>query len=107
MIEAAKIVCGARRVGEGGGRNKGKSEWWCDEVEVAVRRKRECYERWLQSEKEEDWLKYKRVSREAKVLIRKKKKRAGNEWGKKVARKFRENKISILQGSEHLKKGKM
>src|SRR5256885_15542559 len=74
-----------------------KSDWWCEEIKMAVRKKRECYESWLQSGGEENWTKYKSVSREVKVLIKQKKNRVAEEWGTKVAEKFIENKKAFYK----------
>ena len=97
VVDAAKRVCGTRKVNGGGGIKRGKSDWWCEEIKMAVRKKRECYESWLQSGGEENWTKYKSVSREVKVLIKEKKNRAAEEWGTKVAEKFRENKKAFYK----------
>ena len=57
LIESAKNVCGIRRVG---GRCKRKgSEWWCEEVSIVVRDKKIAFEKFLGTNRIEEWEAYK------------------------------------------------
>ncbi len=55
VVGCAEEVCGMRRVG---GRMRKGSEWWYEEVSVAVSEKRHAYEVWLQRKDEEAYERY-------------------------------------------------
>ena len=88
LIESAKNVCGIRRVG---GRCKRKgSEWWCEEVSIVVRDKKIAFDKFLGTNRIEEWEAYKDKKRIAKREVRRAKERADIKWGNKIVEGFRE-----------------
>src|SRR5678816_4136671 len=83
--DRARGVCGVKRVGVS--RRKG-SEWWSEEVKEVVKRKKEAYVKWLGSRREESWEEYRRVRVDAKRAVERAKRRAKDEWCRKVTEDF-------------------
>ena len=79
MQECAKSVCGVRRVG-GSGRG---TEWWNEDVQGLVERKKRAYGVWLQVRTEEKRRNYRDCCRLVKQKVRESKERA-NETGVSV-----------------------
>jgi len=88
LVESARNVCGVRKVG-GKCKRKG-SEWWCEEVNIVVREKKEAFEKFLSTKSLEDWETYKVKKRIAKREVRRAKERADEKWGNKIVESFRE-----------------
>ena len=82
-------VCGMRKVG--GGLRKG-SEWWCEEVKLAVAEKRQAFETWLQSRTVASYERYKETRRQAKRVVKEAQERADDRWGRKLTENFQVNK---------------
>ena len=83
LVEVARRVCGVKKLGNG--RRKG-SEWWNEEMENMIKRKKEAYCKYLSTREGRDWEEYRERCREVKRA----KKRVGEEWCRKLAENFKE-----------------
>ncbi|WP_435362528.1 hypothetical protein, partial [Klebsiella pneumoniae] len=81
VVGCAKEVCGMRRVGAG--IRKG-SEWWCEEVRIAVDDKRRAFEVWLQQKDEVSYERYKEKRNQASRAVRRAKVAADERWGRQM-----------------------
>ena len=102
VLKCAKGVCGMRKMG--GKRRKG-SEWWNEEVSVAVAEKRQAHEIWLQKGNEEAHERYKEKSRVAKRMVRKAKRKADVRWGKSLSENFEGNKKMFWKEVKSVRRG--
>ena len=101
MTRCASEVCGVRRVGKCV--RKG-SEWWNDEVNEVVVRKRRAYEEWLQMSTSDAYEVYKEKRREVKNLVKRAKRQADERWGVRVSEKFSESKKVFWKEIKRLRK---
>ena len=92
-----------RRVG--GGVRKG-GEWWCEEVGVAVKGKKQAFEMWLQRKDEASYEAYKEKRRLVKRAVRNAKVRADERWGNKLTENFQGNKKMFWKEVKRVRKGK-
>jgi len=106
MLNKARNICGVRVIGKKGRENK-RSVWWCDEVSTLLKRKRECYGRWLNGKEGEDWLVFKRVCKVVKAKVKELKRKTEDEWGAKVARDFGTNKKMFWKEINEERKGRV
>ena len=90
VLKCAKEVCVMRRMG--GSKRKG-SEWWDEEMRMAVGEKRWAYEEWLQRGTVEAYERYKRKRVEVKWKVRAAKRRADLRWGESLSENFDRNKM--------------
>ncbi len=66
VVETAKEVCGESR----GQRHLARQTWWgCEEVQQAVKEKRDAYKRWQRERNEGNKGRYKKKSRRAKRAV--------------------------------------
>ena len=103
VLECTERVCGMRRVG--GGVRKG-GEWWCEEVGVAVKGKKQAFEMWLQRKDEASYEAYKEKRRLVKRAVRNAKVRADERWGNKLTENFQGNKKMFWKEVKRVRKGK-
>src|ERR1700755_3177614 len=87
LVEVARRVCGVKKLGNG--RRKG-SEWWNEEMENMIKRKKEAYCKYLSTREGRDWEEYRERCREVKREVKRAKKRVGEEWCRKLAENFKE-----------------
>ena len=102
VMRNASEVCGKRRVG--GFVRKG-SEWWSEEVEVAVKEKRKAFEMWLQNNNGETYGKYKEKRREVKLKVGEAKRAADWRWGQRLGEDFEQNKKMFWKEVKRVRKG--
>uniref|UniRef100_A0A8C8DHP6 ribonuclease H n=1 Tax=Oryzias sinensis TaxID=183150 RepID=A0A8C8DHP6_9TELE len=102
VVGSAEKVCGVRHVG--GGLRKG-SEWWCEDVRLAVAEKRCAYEVWLQRKDRESYECYKEKKRDAKRAVREARAAADERWGRQLTDNFRENKKMFWKEVKRVRKG--
>ena len=102
VVECAKEVCGMRRVGAG--IRKG-SEWWCEEVSMAVAEKRRAFEVWLQQKDEVSYGRYKEKRNQARRAVRHAKVAADERWGRRMTDNFQENKKMFWKEVKRVRKG--
>ena len=95
----AERACGMKRLSKRGIR-KG-SEWWNEEVERLVRRKRDVYKMWLQNKCRESYERYKFERNEVKRAVRRAKKEADMRWGEKLVENFSSNKRIFWRSEEN------
>ena len=92
LVDAAKKACGTKRLG-GKGRRKG-SEWWCREVEMAVKRKKEAFVKYLGARLSVEALEeYRESRREVKRAVRVAKKNADDRWAERIMENGERNKM--------------
>ena len=101
VLRSASEVCGRRRVG--GGVRKG-SEWWNEEVEVAVGEKRRAFEEWLQRKNAETYEKYREKRMEVKRKVRGAKRAADWRWGQKLGVNYEVNKKMFWKELKRVRK---
>ena len=97
-------VCGTRRVGRG--LRKG-SEWWNEEVKLAVSEKKRAYEVWLQSGSLEDYECYKGRRKMVKRVVKNAKKVTNEKWERKLTENFEENKKMFWKEVKKLRKSEL
>ena len=86
VLEVAEVVCGRKKC-----RKEKRTAWWSTEVELAVRRKKEAYKRWLQvksADAKEEYLKAKRVASHA---VRNAKNEEWKKFGETLQEDFQHN----------------
>ena len=103
VLECAEKVCGMRRVGNGVRRG---GEWWCEEVRMAVKEKRQAFEVWLQRKDGASYEMYKEKRRLARREVRNAKVRADERWGNKLTENFQENKKMFWKEVKRVRKGR-
>jgi len=101
VLRNAREVCGMRKVG--GGTMKG-SEWWNDEIRELVNEKRNAFEVWLQNRSREAYDRYKDKRREVKVAVRVAKKKADEDWGRRMGRNFEEKRKVFWKEVKRIRK---
>ena len=102
VVKCAEKVCGMRKVG--GGVRKG-SEWWCEEVKVAVEEKKRAHGVWLQKKSEVSYERYKECKRRAMRAVRFAKARADERWGRKLTEDVQGNKRMFWKEVKKTRKG--
>jgi len=84
IVGCAREVCGCSKTG----RRKKGSEWWSDEVKKGIEKKEDAWKKVLQSGgqeiREQRMEEYKRVKKEVKMIVRKSKKEANENMGKRM-----------------------
>jgi hypothetical protein len=86
ILRILEEVCGLRKVRAGGS----KSEWWCTEIAVAVREKRDAFVLWpYRKDSREE---YERKSIDARTIIVECKREVNRRWGEQVASEFKKSK---------------
>ena len=103
VIRCARSACGMKRLSNRGIR-KG-SEWWSEEVERVVKKKRELYMIWLQNKCRETYERYKSVRNEVKRAVRRAKMEADVRWGEKLVEDFHSNKRMFWKEVKRTRKG--
>ena len=103
VVGCAEEVCGMRRVG--GGIRKG-SEWWCDEVRIAVEEKKKAHGIWLQRKDHDSYQKYKEKNAHAKQAVSIAKRRADERWGSKLTEDFSGNRKMFWKEVKRTRKEK-
>ena len=103
VCKSAVEVCGMRRVRERG--IKKGSEWWNEGVKKVLTEKRQLFERWLQSKRNEDWEVYKEKRREAKRAVEQAKRVANERWGERLASDFKDSKKMFWKEVKRIRKG--
>ena len=101
--KCAESACGMKRLSKRGIRKD--SEWWNEEVERLVRRKRDVYKMWLQSKCRDSYERYKCVRNEVKRAVRRAKKEADVRWGEKLVEDFSSNKRMFWREVKRTRKG--
>ena len=67
--------------------------------------KRQLFERWLQSKRNEDWEVYKEKRREAKRAVEQAKRLANERWGERLASDFKVSKKMFWKEVKRIRKG--
>ncbi len=80
-METAREVCGESR---GQRHRERKTWWWCEEVQQAIKEKRDAYKMWQREKTERNKGRYKEKSRLAKRAVALTKGRAGTEWSQNI-----------------------
>ena len=101
ILRCARDVCGMKKVG--GERRRG-SEWWSDEMKRLVDEKRRAFEGWLRNDCDQTRERYKETKRRVKRGAREHKRRANNEWGRRLAGNYSENKKMFWKEVKQLRK---
>ncbi|KAK7907805.1 hypothetical protein WMY93_016417 [Mugilogobius chulae] len=102
VVGCAEEVCGMRRVG--GGVRKG-SEWWCEDVRLAVTEKRRAYEVWQQRKDRKSYECYKEKRSATKRAVREARVAADERWGRRLTDNFRESKKMFWKEVKRVRKG--
>ena len=88
-----------------GGTVRKGSEWWDEEVSVAVKEKRQAYEEWLQSGSSELYERYKRMRVKVKRKVRTAKRRADAKWGRSLTENFERDKKKFWKEVKRVRGG--
>ena len=93
MVKVAERVCGRN-----GGRWKEKeSKWWNSKVKEAVKKKKEAWKRWRQSQKERDKQRYDEEKRECKKVVRKERRKCWEEFTEELKKDAEGNKKMLYR----------
>ena len=88
MLMTAREVCGVKKVGRKSKR-KG-SEWWNEELDIIIKRKKEIFAKHLATNSQASWEEYKRVRNEVKTKVKAAKRRADERWSGKIVENYQE-----------------
>ncbi len=80
-METAREVCGESR---GQRHRERKTCWWCEEVQQAIKEKRDAHKRWQRERTEENKGRYKEKSRLTKRAVAVAKGRVWPEWSRNI-----------------------
>ncbi len=81
VMETAKEVCGKSR---GQRHHERQTWWWCEEVQQAIKEKRDAFKRWQRERTEGNKGKYKEKSTIAETAVAVAKERAWTEWSQNI-----------------------
>src|SRR6201990_823295 len=102
LVGVARSVCGVKKIGNG--RRKG-SEWWNEDLENIVKRKKDAFNRYLGTKESLDWEEYKERCREVKREVKRAKRRVEEEWASKLAENFKERNKMFWKEVNRVRKG--
>ena len=102
VLGCAREVCGMRKLC---GQLRKGSEWWNEEVSVAVKDKRKIFEEWLQKGSAELYERYKRKRVEVKRKVRTAKRRADEKWGRSLTENFERDKKKFWKEVKRVRGG--
>lgn len=88
ILMTATEICGVKKIGQKSKR-KG-SEWWSEELNVIIKRKKEVFAKYLATNSQATWEEYKRLRNEVKTKVKAAKKRAEERWSGKIVANYQE-----------------
>jgi len=93
LLDATEKTCGWTK----GARRHQETWWWNDEVDLAIKRKRESFKIWYKSRSEEDYGKYKEDRKLANKIVATSKDKARRAWVNNLEKGENKNKNNVFK----------